>query len=265
MALCSNRFGGHLQHTAFQDEDPRFRHNIKSNDCSRTQDHRTQHMKPHYNHRSKILRSIAWRCAWCDRRGLRKPLPKAMFKPGQLSAIQQPQKAQLSLLPWRNWLARSTVRFGYRQIGYREVDSSSLSGRALFLYFSCRNNGLQRGTATSWAMHLLLMLPNSQIHRLAALKEMRILYCICGWPTIPGLNRPSCRGGDPAPSSHWCWNGIYGPRIRATRSHFGELTCMVGFIWVVVIIMIIIGHAMASVWEVNYWYNVFDDRTSAYV
>jgi hypothetical protein len=25
--------------------------------------------------------------------------------------IQQPQKAQLSHLPWRNWLARSTVRF----------------------------------------------------------------------------------------------------------------------------------------------------------
>jgi len=27
------------------------------------------------------------------------------------SVIQQPQKAQLSHLPWRNWLARSTVRF----------------------------------------------------------------------------------------------------------------------------------------------------------
>jgi hypothetical protein len=49
------------------------------------------------------------------------------------SAIQQPQKAQLSHLPWRNWLARSTVRLASAWFGYREVDSSSLSGRALLL------------------------------------------------------------------------------------------------------------------------------------
>jgi len=47
-------------------------------------------------------------------------------------AIQQPQKAQLSHLPWRNWLARSTVRFALSHFSYREVDSSSLSGRAFF-------------------------------------------------------------------------------------------------------------------------------------
>ena len=45
----------------------------------------------------------------------------------------KPQKAQLSHLPWRNWLARSTVRFAFWHLSYREVDSSSLSGRAFLL------------------------------------------------------------------------------------------------------------------------------------
>jgi hypothetical protein len=58
-----------------------------------------------------------------------------IYTPFQLSAIQQPQKAQLSHLPWRNWLARSTVRFGFGHLSYREVDSSSLSGRASFWTF----------------------------------------------------------------------------------------------------------------------------------
>jgi hypothetical protein len=61
----------------------------------------------------------------------------------KILTIQQPQKAQLSHLPWRNWLARSTVRFGLGHFGYREVDSSSLSGRAPFCTFLLLINCIQ--------------------------------------------------------------------------------------------------------------------------
>ena len=54
-----------------------------------------------------------------------------------MSSNTRPQKAQLSHLPWRNWLARSTVRFVSWHLSYREVDSSSLSGRAPFLIPLC--------------------------------------------------------------------------------------------------------------------------------
>jgi hypothetical protein len=63
------------------------------------------------------------------------------------SAIQQPQKAQLSHLPWRNWLARSTVRLASAWFGYREVDSSSLSGRAHLLLVPRLVLGLQSNIA----------------------------------------------------------------------------------------------------------------------
>ena len=46
-----------------------------------------------------------------------------IYVSGSQNSIQQPQRAQLSHLPWRNWLARSTVN--------REVPSSSLGGRVI--------------------------------------------------------------------------------------------------------------------------------------
>jgi hypothetical protein len=73
-------------------------------------------------------RRVVMACEFCN-------VPWYIYTTFQLSAIQQPQKAQLSHLPWRNWLARSTVRFGFGHLSYREVDSSSLSGRASFWTF----------------------------------------------------------------------------------------------------------------------------------
>ena len=72
-----------------------------------------------------------WRSSLTPDRRIRHPsvIVRAVLRP----VTQQPQKAQLSHLPWRNWLARSTVRFVFWHISYREVDSSSLSGRAYLL------------------------------------------------------------------------------------------------------------------------------------
>ena len=76
-----------------------------------------------------------WRSSLTPDRQIRHPsvIVRAVLRP----VTQQPQKAQLSHLPWRNWLARSTVRFVFWHISYREVDSSSLSGRA-YLLLDCR-------------------------------------------------------------------------------------------------------------------------------
>jgi hypothetical protein len=149
-------------------------------------------MRPHYDNLSGILRGRPSRRV--AERGLRNWLPKVICRPDQLFAIQQPQKAQLSLLPWRNWLARSTVRSVSALSSYREVDSSSLSGRALFLDFfpnktrSTRRNGDHMGYALAFD---------------DAQQSDKPTDCVtAGRSTIQVLHRPSCCGHDPVSNDH---------------------------------------------------------------